>query len=376
MEEKGEKEIQNLKMKKKLESYIEDEFSEEDTNYYNNNININKSDNNYKNNMNINENNNDTIHEKISEKNKSKIFFPGYDGPLLSISLFNELQHNILPYDKIQKAYKEYKLNFETKKINSFYIEHHNEEWFKEKYDTKNKLNWKFEKNLQSKKISEKFQEDFKEGLFKDLKFDLLEKDENNKKFKIMDHYFHIINNNFEEKERENIFSLGNINRVNEENQENSYSNYNSFSNLEVNISDAHYFSYDPDKYTIFFNSIPKNISRLKILEILKKIRGFMSLYISEPIKRENFIIYYWASFDCEFNFEKALQILSHYKVNNEYYLNPIKSKSNSIKKIRLTPRLFEDRIEKDLKYSKSLMEIFDEEKEIKVKRNLNKIIR
>jgi hypothetical protein len=50
---------------------------------------------------------------------------------LISLSLFNELQHNILPTETIEAAYNDYKEKYEKKKLQSFYVEHKDEEWFK-----------------------------------------------------------------------------------------------------------------------------------------------------------------------------------------------------------------------------------------------------
>ena len=89
----------------------------------------------------------------ISEKNSSKIFVPGFDGPLVSLSLFNELQHNILSTEAIEAAYKDYKAKYEQKKFQSFYVEHKDDEWFKEKYDLEMNNKWRTERNSQSQKL-------------------------------------------------------------------------------------------------------------------------------------------------------------------------------------------------------------------------------
>merc|ERR1711862_400679 len=48
---------------------------------------------------------------------------------------------------------------------------------------------------------------------------------------------------------------------------------------------------------SIFIQNIPLKIDRKKILNNLKKIKGFVSLTISEPIKGRNHIQYGWVKF-------------------------------------------------------------------------------
>ena len=286
----------------------------------------------------------------IQEKNQNKIFIPGFDGPLLSLSLFNELQHNILSTAIIENAYKEYKLKFESKRFNSFYVEHQNDEWFKEKYDPESNLKWKLEKNAQCQKLSVEFQEALKEGIYKGLKLQLLEKDENNRNIKILSHVYNKETDEFEEKERDISLSC----------------KKNDNSNLD--ISNPPYFGFDPDKMTLFLHQLPRNVSRWQILDIIKKLPGFISMSLSEPIKNQNYYRYCWVTFDTEYHCENGFETLNDYRISNDYKIIPIKSKSSTVKRIRLAPCIFEDRLDEDLAYSKSLIDLFDKEKNIEVK--------
>jgi SERRATE/Ars2, N-terminal domain len=287
----------------------------------------------------------------ISDKNKSNIFVPGYDGPLLSLSLFNELQHNIFSTEKIENEYKLYKSKFENKRYQSFYVEHQNDEWFKEKYDPESNLKWKLEKNAQCQKLSQKFQEALRSGFYRDLKLRLLENDENNRNIKILCHVYNKEKDEFEEKERDLIIS----------NKTKNETNY-------IDISNAPYFGFDPDKMTLFLHQLPRNVSRWHILDIIKKLPGFISMSLSEPIKNQNYYRYCWVTFDSEANCEMGYETLNEYRISNDYKIIPIKSKSSTVKRIRLTPALFDDRIEEDLEFSKLLMDLFDKEKNIEVK--------
>ena len=224
----------------------------------------------------------------INEKNASKIFIPGFDGPLLSLSLFNELQHNILPTEDIESAYKDYKSKYENKRYQSFYVEHSKDEWFKEKYDNEISMQWKNERNAQCQKLAKRFMEDVNNNEFKGLKLELKESDYNNKNIKITIHWYNRERDEFEEKEREL-----NINR---------YDNY-------LDISSPPYFGFDPDKLTLFLHQVPRNVSYSKILEIVRKLPGFISMSLSEPIRNQNYVRYCWVTFDSEENCDQAYDI-------------------------------------------------------------------
>ena len=76
---------------------------------------------------------------------------------MVSLALFNELQANIFPQEVLEKSYAEYKSQYEAKKYSSFYVEHQNDEWFKEKYDPEIYIRSKNERNAQTKKLSKQF---------------------------------------------------------------------------------------------------------------------------------------------------------------------------------------------------------------------------
>lgn len=284
----------------------------------------------------------------ISEKNSSKIFYPGFDGPLVSLSLFNELQHNILPNDVIENAYKEYKEKYDEKRYKSFYVEHHDDEWFKEKYDPECSKQFKLERNNQCQKLSQRFLDNVASNQFKNLKLELRESDENNRIIKIFLYGYNKEKGDFEEKEREiNLTKTSNV------------------SDVAIDICSQPYYGFDPDKLTLFAYQIPRHISRFQISNIVKKLPGLVSMSMSEPIKNQNYSRYCWFTFDSEENCELAFDSLNDFKVTNDYKLFPIKSKSTTSKKLRVTLPLFEDRIVEDLEFSRGLIQIYDKERAI-----------
>ncbi len=280
----------------------------------------------------------------INEKKTSQIFIPGYDGPLVSLSLFNELQHNILQTDLLENAYKDYQAKYEQKRFHSFYVEHQNDEWFKEKYDPDLSAKWKTERNAQCQKLATKF---FEQNI-RNLKLELRESDENNKNIKVLTYGYSKEKSEFEEKERD--VSLLTI---------------KSHNNVPLEVSGPPYYGFDPDKMTLFLHQIPRNVSRFQILEIVKKLPGFISMSLSEPIKNQNYYRYCWVTFDSEENSELAFETLNDYRISNEYKILPIKSKSTTIKRIRITPAYFEERIIEDLELSRNFIFMHDKDKNI-----------
>lgn len=285
------------------------------------------------------------INSIINEKNPNKINYPSFDVPLISIAVFNELQANILPQDIISKEYNEYKAKYESKKNSDFYFDHQNDEWFKEKYDPEVYVKWRSERNTQAKKLSQQFLDSYKE-IISSIKLELNPEDEFNKNIKIVIYTCNKDKTDFEEKERD-ITKMINS------------------SSHECNILSAPYYGFDPDKMTLFIHQLPKNISRWQILEVAKKVPGFISLSLSEPIKTQNYSRFCWLSFENEEKCENAYEILKDFAINAEYKIHPNKSKSTTIKKIRLTPPLFDERVDEDLESTRKLIQIFDKDKEI-----------
>jgi len=112
---------------------------------------------------------------------------------------------------------------------------------------------------------------------------------------------------------------------------------------------------------------MPRNISRWQILDIVKNLPGAVSMSLSEPIKNQNYVRYCWVTFSSEESCEKAYENLSDVRINNEYRLSPIKSKSTTLKRIRITAPLFDERLIEDLEFSKLLIHIMDKEKYVEV---------
>lgn len=279
----------------------------------------------------------------IKENTTGKIITPAFDGPLVTLSLFNELQQDVFPIEIIEQAYKEYKEKYEQKKFQSFYVEHQNEEWFKEKYDPEYISKLIQEKNLQCQKLASKFHENLSSGKFNNLSLEFSLNGLPPKNLKVLLYTFSKETGSFEEIEK-------NIQATHEDiNEKSSLLN----------------FAFDPDKLTLFLHHIPLNISRLQILEVIKKTPGFVSMSITEPLRNQNYSRYCWFTFDTEENCDMAYESLKDFKITPEFRINPIRSKSSTIKKVRVTPPYYDDRIQEDLDYSRTLITIYDKERGI-----------
>lgn len=96
---------------------------------------------------------------------------------------------------------------------------------------------------------------------------------------------------------------------------------------LEDNILLSPFFGFDPNCMTLFIKAVPKNISRLEILDTLEKVTGFLSLSLSEPLKSHDFSRFGWILFDSEDNCNKAAYDLNNFMIKNHVF-NIVKSRS------------------------------------------------
>ena len=67
--------------------------------------------------------------------------------------------------------------------------------------------------------------------------------------------------------------------------------------NQAANITQQPYFGFDPDANTLFAKNVPKSISRFDIYEVVRKLKGFKNITVSEPVKKNNFSRYCWVEF-------------------------------------------------------------------------------
>ena len=129
-------------------------------------------------------------------------------------------------------------------------------------------------------------------------------------------------------------------------------------------VARAPIYGYDANSMTLYLRSIPRNVSRQQLLEVIRATTsGFVSLSMSEPLKTQNFERYAWISFDSDENCRRARDSLD--KVTQPTRLTPVQNSAHR-KNIMITPELPDDSIERDLDLCKRLIsEVFDPEKDI-----------
>ena len=275
--------------------------------------------------------------EDLLLKYKNILIIPGFDGPLITYELFENIQEKLeeFPKEKLKKIYDEYKDKYENKKYMSFYHEHCDDEWFKERYHPIIKNEIKKEQSNQCKTFSKIFLDSLNNKIFENID---LSYDKNH-------HYNKYIYEQYSFDEIKEIEIKENTN----ENKDN-------------------YFAFEPDNQTLFIHQFPRNIKKMELLSILKKIKGFVSLSLSDPLKNQNFNRYCWLSFDSIENCDVAYTLLKDYKMNNSYKLCPTKSKALTDKKIRIAPLFYGEKgrdIKKDIEITEKLIDILDNKKDI-----------
>lgn len=241
---------------------------------------------------------------------KGSVLIPSLAGGLLSFKQFMEMQHSAIPLSEAQNFYNDYKARFEQKHLEIFFSEHKKEPWFIEKYDPIISQKWQEERNLNAKMMQRIFIEAVKTEKFVDLR----------------------------------LQDTGTI---------------------AESLSGAPYYGFDPNSLTLFLKTIPINVSRWEILDVLKNCTGFLSLSMSEPLKSQNFARFAWVLFDSEAHCLESLQMLNGKQVTQDFRLSPILSKTSSSKNIKTQPATCVENIENDWKTSAQLITCLDREKGI-----------
>lgn len=87
---------------------------------------------------------------------------------------------------------------------------------------------------------------------------------------------------------------------------------------------------------------------------------------LSEPMKNQNYVRYCWVTLNSEEACNEAFNALANLQIG-DFKLPLVKSKSAGVKKILVTPPLFEERHSEDLNLSFELIQKLDKEKNVKV---------
>jgi hypothetical protein len=227
---------------------------------------------------------------------------------MLSFKQFMELQHNPMAIEEAQKYYDEYKNEYERKHLEIFFSEHKSDHWFMEKYDPLVSERWQQERKHNAKVSHKLFIETARSGAVSGLKL----------------------------------------------------------SDQQVeNISGPPYFGFDPNSMTLFLKTIPVNISRWDLINVVKSSPGFVSLSMSEPLKSQSFCRFAWVLYDTEEHCNESLTLLTGKLVTPDFRLAPVRSQSSSRKEAKMQPPHSAESITLDWRQSARLIRVLDLEKGI-----------
>ena len=316
----------------------------------------------------------------------TKNFQPSLDVPLITFELYCELYTEKMGEknnDDLKTMYEEYKLNHEQKNNEQFFNHHKNDEWFLEKYNPHKytEFNQKERNEMCQKKAKIFFDEYNIDSLMNkkeiiDIKqddennnindnnnnnltqklnyiFDLKEEHEYNKNIKILYTKVNTSNNKIEEIERD----LNNIPLNKEVLQK------------ELSQDGKPYYFYNPDYLTLYnLTSLTKNIDIMPIIDLFKKYPGFVSISLTDPERINGYKRIFWVTYDNEANYLNVLNALKEYELRDDFTIKLIKSETTQnihYKKIKITPPLFDERLNEDIIGSNKIICLLDNYREI-----------
>ena len=303
---------------------------------------------------------------------EKKGFHPSLDIPLVSFDLFCQLYNEKgseknLSENELKKLYDEYKLNHEQKNNEKFYNNHKDDEWFLEKYNPYKYTQINQERGEMCQKKAKLFFESYNvEELINKKEiidinrndnnltqkfnyiFDLKEEHEYNKNIKILYTKVNSAENKIEEVERD----LNNI-PLNKD-----------IIQKEIEEDGKPYYFYNPDYLTLYnVTSLTKNIDIISVINLFKKYPGFVSLSLTEPERINAYKRSFWVTYDNEKNYQNVINSLKEYELRDDFSIKVIKSETAQnlhYKKIKLTPPLFEERLNEDIIGSNKIINILD----------------
>lgn len=243
-----------------------------------------------------------------ARRDTRQVVRPSLAGGMLSFKQFMELQHSPIPIEEGQRFYDEYKNEYERKHLEIFFSERKTDHWFQEKYDPTVSERWQEERKHNAKVSHKLFIETARSGALSNLKL----------------------------------------------------------SDQQVeNVSGPPYYGFDPNSMTLFLKTIPVNISRWDLLNVVKSSPGFVSLSMSEPLKSQGFCRFAWVLYDTEAHCNESLTLLTNKLVATDFRIAPVRSQSSSKKEVKMQPPHSLDIIVQDWRQSARLIRALDLEKGI-----------
>jgi len=289
-----------------------------------------------------------------------------YEGPLKSYKQFLETQPDNITPSEAERRYDEYKSEYKKNHSRSFYYEHKNEDWFKEKYDPSVLTKKRTDKLEASKKLLD----EFKDMLDSNFDFSLSPTDldiqnaaKQSEELEEGEHPSNIINKPVKNEAEE-------LNKVAMETAETQVdSKLEDETQLSQSNDSKSIIDGKMETNVIFIKTIPPSIGRTEIEEIFKKHEGFKRATLSEVNRYKNFHRLGWAHFDTFENSKKALDQVTGTRIKDFELMMTLNKQSTQemYKKSKITPPVAaeDDRMSIDLEQAKSLVQQLDKEKGI-----------
>jgi hypothetical protein len=128
------------------------------------------------------------------------------------------------------------------------------------------------------------------------------------------------------------------------------------------------YYFFNPDYLTLYnLTSLTKNVDIIPVIELFKKYPGFVSLSLTEPERINGYKRSFWVTYDNETDYQNALNSLKEYELR-DFIVRVIKSETTQnayYRKIKITPPLFDERLNEDIIGSFKIIKILDNYREI-----------
>ena len=276
---------------------------------------------------------------------------------LVSFDVFKALQKVEISQEKLEEEYKKYQSSHFENKLEMFYKEHKNDEWFKELYDPLTIESTIKETHSQCQRLYYHFESLLvSTNNYSSLSLNLSPTDKekmlSNPLLKLKYHLF----------------------KPNEETLPQTIST-EPVQDI-IDISKSPYYAFNPEDFTVFLNEIPKTISRAQILSAITNSGGdYLSVSMSSPNRMKNHSRYCWITYTKKEQCEAALETLKECKITDDFMIFPYLSKCAANRYVRITPQLFEDRLQEDNEYLKKIISILNKEKELEENKIVNSTI-
>ncbi|KAK9722993.1 hypothetical protein K7432_002293 [Basidiobolus ranarum] len=227
--------------------------------------------------------------------------------------------------DELERRYAIYKENFNVRQLNSFFEQHKNSDWFRERYHPKLSQERKKEIIELKKKLYEQFVNDLNSGKLDDINVD------DNRAADVV--------------------------KGPEEKQESEESSENKPADTAVVNKE------EENSNTLFIKSVPPSISREQVVKLCETVEGFSYLSLSEPNPQKKYHRLGWIVFKEGCNIQEAFDALNKSKID-EFQFHLALHKHQLTTRPRVAPQIanLPERIRHDEEKVRKLIDLLDKE--------------